>query len=403
MTTETQSTSYSGENGLWQRSLSRLASKASAGSLDLAFPHGAVIHNRGSRAGPHAALTIHSWRLLWRMWSRGDLGFAEAYMMGECDTPDLLELMAWAQANEAELSATLEGGVMSFVASVMHRLRPNTRLGSRRNIRRHYDLSNAFYETWLDPSMTYSAGWFSGDLSQSLEASQHAKYARIAEMAGITRGHHVLEIGCGWGGFCHWAAQETGCRITAVTISQAQHDYAQARLKQAGLGHLVDIKLMDYRDLRGSYDAIVSIEMVEAVGEKFWPVYGDVLRQRLRPGGRALLQAITINEENFQAYSNRADFIQAHIFPGGMLPTPSAIQGLAVEAGLKPAGKEMFGPDYAETLRRWRRSFEGAWPAIERLGFDERFRRMWRYYLAYCETGFDTGRIDVGLFAMDRA
>jgi cyclopropane-fatty-acyl-phospholipid synthase len=403
MTTETPSTTHSRDNSFWQRSLARLASKASAGSLVLAFPNGAVVHSSGNRAGPNAALTIHSWRLFWRMWSRGDLGFAEAYMMGECDTPDLRELMAWALANEADLSAVMDGGIMSFVASGMHRLRPNTRFGARRNIRHHYDLSNAFYETWLDPSMTYSAGWFGGDLSQSLEASQHAKYARIVEMAGITRGHHVLEIGCGWGGFCHWAAQEIGCRITAVTISEAQHEYAQARLEQAALRHLVDIKLMDYRDLGGSFDAIVSIEMVEAVGEKFWPVYGDVLRKRLRPGGRALLQAITIDEVSFHNYSNRADFIQAYIFPGGMLPTPSALHSMALQAGLKPVEREMFGPDYAETLRRWRRSFEAAWPPIEKLGVDERFRRMWRYYLAYCETGFDTGRIDVGLFAMDQA
>jgi cyclopropane-fatty-acyl-phospholipid synthase len=402
MTTETQPNVHSGSISVWQRSVSRMASKADYGSLTLVFPNGAEAHCQGRYSGPRAAITINSWRLLWRIWSRGDLGFAEAYMAGDCDTPDLRELMAWALANEARFSKMMDGGFAAFSASLVHRLRPNTRSGSRRNIRRHYDLSNTFYETWLDASMTYSSAWFGGDLSHSLEAAQNAKYARIAEMAGITSEHHVLEIGCGWGGFCAWAAREIGCHVTAVTISSAQHGYAQDRIRAEGLDHLVDIRLMDYRDIADDYDVIVSIEMIEAVGEKFWPVYANVLQQRLRPGGRAVLQAITINADSFEGYRNRADFIQAHVFPGGMLPTNARLDDMALKAGLKPAGRLMFGGDYAETLRRWRLAFEAAWPAIEKLDFDERFRRMWRYYLVYCEAGFDVGRIDVGLFAMDR-
>lgn len=379
-----------------------MAARAEYGSLKLAFPNGSEVLCLGKYSGPRAAITINSWRLLWRLWTRGDLGFAEAYMAGECDTPDLRGLMAWGLANEAQFSKMMDGGIAAFSASLVHRLRPNTRSGSRRNIQRHYDLSNAFYETWLDASMTYSSAWFGADLSRPLEAAQQEKYARIAEMAEITPDHHVLEIGCGWGGFCAWAAREIGCRVTALTISKAQHDYALERIRNEGLDHLIDIRLMDYRDVEGSFDAIVSIEMVEAVGERYWPVYAKVLQQRLRPGGRAALQAITIDADSFDGYRDRADFIQTHVFPGGMLPTDARLEDMARNAGLKPAGSVMFGGDYAETLRRWRNAFEAAWPVIEKLGFDEQFRRMWRYYLVYCEAGFDVGRIDVGLFAMER-
>ncbi len=384
------------------RILERIAGKARSGSIELTLPDGAVLVHEGPLAGPGAALHIRSWRMLRRIWSRGDLGFAESYMAGECDTPDLRTLMDWAIANESDLSSVLQSGPASFLAASLHRMRPNTRAGSRRNVRRHYDLSNAFYETWLDSSMTYSSGWFGGDLAQSLETAQRAKYAEIARMAGVTRAHHVLEIGCGWGGFCHWAAREIGCRVTGITISRAQHDYARERIGKAGLSHLADVRLMDYRDVTGTFDAVVSIEMVEAVGERFWPVYGQTLRDRLCRGGRAVLQAITIDENVFEDYRSRADFIQVHVFPGGMLPTHTAIRAMADRAGLKPAAASMFGGDYAETLRRWRVAFESSWSKIERRGFDEQFRRMWRYYLVYCETGFDLGRIDVGLFALDR-
>ena len=213
---------------------------------------------------------------------------------------------------------------------------------------------------------------------------------------------HVLEIGSGWGGFAQWAAREIGCRITAVTISQAQYRYAEKSINEAGLADRVALQLTDYRDITGTYDKIVSIEMIEAVGERYWPVFGAVVRERLRPGGRAVVQAITIDEDEFEAYRKRADFIQVHIFPGGMLPTVATIDRIAAESGLHSGRRVMFGRDYAETLRRWRRAFEDSWQEIEGLGFDERFRRMWRYYLVYCEAGFDTGHIDVGLFALDR-
>jgi cyclopropane-fatty-acyl-phospholipid synthase len=402
MISELQSGSQSIRRGFLSRIALRLAGKAERGSLTLTLPDGTTVYNTGKLAGPDAVLRIRSWRMLRRIWSRGDLGFAESYIAGECDTPDLRALMDWALANEADLASILESGPASVFAALLHRMRPNTRAGSRRNIRRHYDLSNSFYETWLDPTMTYSSAWFGGDLSRDLEDAQQAKYSEIARTAGITRDHHVLEIGCGWGGFCHWAAREIGCRVTGITISQAQHDYAVARLEAAGLSHLVDIQLVDYRDVTGSFDAVVSIEMIEAVGEKYWPVYAETLRDRLRPGGRAVLQAITIDEKIFDDYRSRADFIQVHIFPGGMLTTTHEIEAMADHAGLKTGNRSMFGMDYAETLRRWRAAFEASWSRIESLGFDEQFRRMWRYYLVYCETGFDLGRIDVGLFALDR-
>lgn len=402
MTSDTHAAPNLRRSGFYHSLAARVASKAEFGSLHLTFPDGPPLLCEGNLHGPAAEIRIHSWRILWRLWARGDLGFAEAYMAGECDTAGLRTLMDWALVNQDGLSSTLERGPALYAARLLHGLRPNTRDGSRRNIRHHYDLSNAFYESWLDPSMTYSSAMFDGHHGLPLNQAQEMKYARIAEMAELSAQDKVLEIGCGWGGFAQWAAREIGCGITAVTISQAQYMYAKTRIHEAGLDDRIDLQLKDYRDVTGTYDKIVSIEMIEAVGEKFWPVFGAVLRERLRPGGRAVLQAITMDEDGFEAYRKRADFIQVHVFPGGMLPTVSAIDSLARASGLQSGDRVMFGADYAETLRRWRCTFEASWPEIEALGFDERFRRMWRYYLAYCEAGFDAGRIDVGLFALDR-
>ena len=338
-------------------------------------------------------------RVFRRLLSGGDLGLAESYMDSEWESPDLAAVIALGAANDAVLARTLAGTAWARLAGrLVHKLRPNSKRGSRRNIAAHYDLGNDFYGAWLDPSMTYSAGLFASASDDDLAAAQDRKYRRIAALADIARGHHVLEIGCGWGGFCTWAAREIGCRVTAITISREQYDFTRARVRAEGLEDKVEVRLQDYRDLSGSYDAIVSIEMLEAVGEAYWPVYFRQLRARLRPGGKAALQVITIADERFDDYRRSVDFIQRYIFPGGMLPSPEKLTGLTAEAGLALSSVECHGGDYARTLRLWRRRFEQAWPAIQRGSqgrFDSRFRRMWRYYLAYCEAGFDAGRIDL--------
>jgi cyclopropane-fatty-acyl-phospholipid synthase len=284
---------------------------------------------------------------------------------------------------------------------VRHLLRANTRAGSRRNILAHYDLGNDFYRLWLDPTMTYSSAWFGGDLSQSLEAAQQAKYARILDSLQVAPGQRVLEIGCGWGGFAEAAARR-GVRVHGITISRAQLGFAQARIERAGLADRVQLSFIDYRDVTGAYDHVVSIEMFEAVGERYWPAYFGTIHDRLAPGGRALIQAITIDREAWPRYRRGTDFIQRHVFPGGMLAPVDVFLDRAREAGLASAGHCAFGLDYAETLRRWQVAFADAEAQVRALGFDERFLRLWRFYLAYCEAGFAHGRTDVVHFELER-
>jgi cyclopropane-fatty-acyl-phospholipid synthase len=275
-----------------------------------------------------------------------------------------------------------------------HYLNRNTKSGSRRNIYAHYDLGNTFYSAWLDRTMTYSSAIFApGD--NDLSSAQQRKYRELATRIGIRPEDHVLEIGCGWGGFAEFAAREIGCRVTGLTISKEQFAFAQERIERAGLSDRVTFKLQDYRDETGLYDKVASIEMFEAVGEAFWPVYFRKLDEVLKPGGTAGLQVITIKEESWTSYKNEIDFIRAYIFPGGMLPTPAIMVNLGQKFGLPLASEKIFGLDYAVTLAAWRERFRASWPQLMPLGFDERFRRMWEYYLAYCEAGFRTGNIDV--------
>ncbi len=384
------------------RLLLALAARIESGELHLTLPDGTQRHFAGARPGPRAELTVHRMRFLRRMLTGGKLGFAEAYLDGDCDSQTLTELLELTVRNEAALRDILAARPWArLLGRAAHLLRPNSRRGARRNIAAHYDLGNDFYAAWLDPGMTYSAAVFARP-DQELEAAQTEKYRRIARLGDLRPEHHVLEIGCGWGGFAEFAAREIGCRVTAITISQAQYEHARARVREAGLDDRVAIVFRDYRDITETYDRIVSIEMIEAVGEAWWPDYFRQLSDRLSPGGRAVLQAITIDEARFAAYRRGADFIQRYIFPGGMLPSVAVIQGHAEAVGLRCAVSASHGPDYAETLRRWRRAFEDAWPRIAALGFDHRFRRMWRFYLAYCEAGFQTGRIDLWQVAFDR-
>ncbi len=325
----------------------------------------------------------------------GDIGFAEGYISGDWDTPDLAGLLRAFSANFDGLERLMGGHpVTRALNHLAHALNGNSRKGARRNIRAHYDLGNPFYELWLDPGMTYSSALFT-DQDTSLEAAQEAKFHALALAMDLRPEHHVLEIGCGWGGFCEHAARVMGARVTAVTISRAQYDHARRRMFEAGLAERVDVRLVDYRDIEGRFDRVASIEMFEAVGEAYWPDYFSKIRHTLKPGGRAGLQVITIDDDLFEGYRSRPDFIQSYIFPGGMLASETRLKSEVAAAGMTLEVTRRFARDYAQTLMLWRERFEDAWPQIAALGFEGRFRRLWRYYLAYCEAGFGTGRTDV--------
>lgn len=372
------------------------------GGLKIELPNGGVIELGDCSDGEPALLRVNGYRALRRALTGGDIGFAEGYLDGDWDTPDLARLLVVLAVNFEALGRLGAGApVHRLFQFRLKLLRANTPRGSRRNIHAHYDLGNAFYEAWLDPGMTYSGAIFA-HANETLETAQARKYAALAQTIGLQRGQSVLEIGCGWGGFAEFAAREFDARVTAVTISAAQHAYAQARLARAGLSDRVEVKLCDYRHVAGRFDRVVSIEMFEAVGERYWPVFFDVLRQRLAPGGRAGLQVITIRDDLFADYRRRVDFIQRYVFPGGMLPSERGLVQAAGDAGLRCSQTTRLGAHYARTLRAWAERFEGAWPQLrDDARFDERFRRLWRFYLAYCEAGFATGRTDLVQLALD--
>ena len=373
----------------------RLAGGLRRGSLDLVLPGGTVRTICGAEPGPHAVLALRNGRVARRYLVGGGVGFAEGYIEGDWDTPDLATLLELLCVNEDAWGRGYWGGLWRrCLRRLQHGLRANTRAGSRRNIHAHYDLGNEFFASWLDPTMTYSSALFAGG-EQELEAAQRAKYRSLADRIAVGPGQRVLEIGSGWGGFAVTAAKEFGARVTSITVSRAQAEYARARVFQEGLADRVEILLQDYRDVKGRFDRIASIEMFEAVGERFWPTYFATVRERLLPGGLAGLQLITIADRYFAAYRRNVDFIQAYIFPGGMLPSPAALDREAARAGLSRTGEVGFGESYARTLAIWNERFQAAWPRVRELGFDERFRRIWTYYLAYCEAGFRTRSIDV--------
>jgi cyclopropane-fatty-acyl-phospholipid synthase len=377
-----------------------LLERIRVGHLVLITPDGQPRVFGDPHALPGARLELHDWRACGAILRKGDIGFADAWRAFWVDTPDLAALLRVAIRNERALQRTVYGGWLAQLwYGLRHRLRRNTRSGSRRNIHAHYDIGNAFYARWLDPSFTYSSAVFDGKFDASLEEAQHAKYQRIIDTLGLRAGMRILEIGCGWGGFAIYAARQ-GIEVHGVTISLAQLEFAVQRVHEQRLGGLVKLELRDYRTLTGQYDGIVSIEMFEAVGEKFWPDYFGILRERLMPGARALVQTITIDDSHFAAYRATSDFIREYIFPGGMLPSPERFIAVAKRAKLTPHVSLAFGRDYAETLRRWRSAFESQLDAIRAEGFDETFVRTWRLYLAYCEAGFDEGRTDVMQFVL---
>lgn len=372
-----------------------LAEQIKYGTFDITSEEGVNRRFTGPKEGPVGYLRINDRRMLRRMVLGGNVGLGESYMNGDWDSDDLASFLTVGAMNYEALDETLNGNVLfRSINRIIHGLNGNSKRGSKRNIAAHYDLGNAFYERWLDPSMTYSSGDYDAP-STSLERAQERKYDLLADRLGLTPDSSVLEIGCGWGGFAERVAKERGAKVTGITISREQHDYAKARIQREGLNERVDIRLVDYRDLEGQFDGIASIEMFEAVGEKYWPVFFDTLRNRLTEGGRAALQIITIGETQFEKYRRRPDFIQRYIFPGGMLPTPTALKRQAEAVGLSQVSMEGFGLSYARTLAEWNLRFQAAWGDIKPMGFDDRFKRMWEYYLAYCEGGFRAGNIDV--------
>jgi cyclopropane-fatty-acyl-phospholipid synthase len=371
------------------------ASRLKRGTLDVTLLDGRVMRFGGAEPGPAAAMTLHSYGFASRLINSGDIGIAEAYLLGDWDTPDLTQFLYLFCVNHDLIQAMLgDKPLVRFVQTVRHWFNRNTKRQARRNIYAHYDIGNAFYSAWLDPSMTYSSALFEDD-TPDLTAAQNNKYRRLAEAIDLQPGQKVLEIGCGWGGFAEYVAKTFNAKVVGLTISKEQRDFAQKRIHDAGLDDKVEIKLQDYRDEHDRYDRIVSIEMIEAVGEEFWPRYFSQLRDRLLPGGLAGIQAITIQDSMFQSYRREVDFIQRYVFPGGMLPSPQILKSLGESFGVPVIRERIFGQDYAKTLATWRNNFRNAWPNLTPLGFDERFRRLWEYYLAYCEAGFLSGNIDV--------
>ena len=371
------------------------ASRLRRGTLDVTLPDGRVIRLGGLELGPAAVMQLHGYGFASRLINRGDIGIAEAYLNGDWDTPNLTQFLYLFCVNHDLIQAMLgDKPLMRSFQSVRHWFNRNTRRQARRNILAHYDIGNAFYSAWLDPSMTYSSALYE-DHTPDLTAAQNNKYRRLAEAINLQPGQKLLEIGCGWGGFAEYVAKTFGAKVVGLTISKEQRDFAQKRIKDAGLSDKVEIKLQDYRDERDRYDRIASIEMIEAVGEAFWPRYFSQLRDRLLPGGFAGIQAITIQDSIFQSYRREVDFIQRYIFPGGMLPSPQVLKTLGDRFGVPVIRERIFGQDYAKTLAIWRNNFLAAWPNLKPLGFDDRFRRLWEYYLSYCEAGFLSGNIDV--------
>ena len=375
-----------------------------AGTLAVHTPDGATHHASGAtRPELQATLVVHDWSVFADTLRAGDIGFAEAFIAGAWSTPHLADLLRLLLANRDVIEKAIYG---SWWGSVLHRLQHalnrNTRRGSRRNISAHYDLGNAFYTLWLDETMNYSSAWFDGDHGKPLEQAQTAKLRRAIAATGVRPGERLLEIGCGWGAVAESAARE-GINVVGLTLSTEQLAWAKARLARAGAGQRADLRLQDYRDVPdGPFDAIVSIEMFEAVGRQYWDAYFQTVHQQLKRGGKACVQAIVIREDLFDRYASSADFIQRYVFPGGMLPSATLFVRHAQAAGLRVVDRFAFGADYAETLRRWRHAFLARLDEVRRQGFDDRFARLWEFYLAYCEAAFDAGNTDVVQFTLQR-
>ena len=373
-----------------------LLSSVRVGRLTLVTPSGVRLTHTPTAPGPEGTMVLHRWRTLRRLLAGGDVAGGEAYMDGDWSSPDLPALIELVASNAALVQTIGGSRIARWLNRLHHRMNANTKRGSKRNIVRHYDLGNEYYAAWLDPGMTYSSALYRTG-TESLEDAQIAKQDRAIDLLALNGGERVLEIGCGWGGLAERLLHRSACHVTGLTLSPAQCAFAIDRLRET---RGADFRLEDYRDTDGCFDRIVSIEMLEAVGEAWWPAYFATLRDRLHPGGVAVLQAITIAEDRFDAYRTCVDFIQRYIFPGGMLPSKTEMRRQIAAAGLELRSVETFGESYARTLAEWRRRFLLAWPEIAKQGFDPRFKRMWEYYLSYCEAGFRSAATDVGLYVV---
>ena len=372
------------------------------GRIDFILPDGRTFRVEGPNPGPVGICEVHDPDIFARLIREGDLGFCDAYLEGGWSTPDLQAFMDVIHADNDEMYDGFTGmALVRAYEKLRFWMQGNSKRQAKKNISYHYDLGNDFYALWLDDTMTYSSALFETG-QESLEAAQRAKYAALADKIGVQPGDHLLEIGCGWGGFAEYAAKERGARITGLTISQEQHDFAVARMARQGLSDRVEIRMQDYRDVEGQFDGIASIEMFEAVGEKYWPIYFTTVRERLKPGKTAALQIITVQDARWHLYRKSVDFIQKYIFPGGMLPAPKVLREQVERAGLQLTGSHEFGESYSQTLRRWHDTFNERWDEVAALGFDDRFRRMWNFYLTSCAASFHSGNTDVTQISVTR-
>ena len=379
-----------------------IAQSLETGRLDIKLADGRVFRTTGNQPGPAALIEIHNNDCFARLIREGDLGFSDAYLEGWWSTPDLQIFMDLVlDRNEGIFDGFPGAGLVRTFEKIRHWLNGNSKRQARKNISFHYDLGNDFYKKWLDETMSYSSALFN-DGQEPTEKAQIRKYESMVNMMDVKPGDHVLEIGCGWGGFAEYAAKERGLNVTGLTISQEQHDYAVERMKKLGLSDKVNIVMRDYRDETGVYDGIASIEMFEAVGEQYWPTYFKTIRDRLKPGAKAALQIILISENRFQAYRKGVDFIQKYIFPGGMLPSPNALNQQIEMAGLIRESSVEFAKSYSQTLRRWHSTFNNKWDDIHQMGFDDRFRNMWNFYLTSCASAFEYGNCDVTQVAISK-
>ena len=375
------------------------------GTLDVQLPDGSQVHfGQAVEGGHRAALRLVSWDTCSAALKSGDIGFAESYIAGHWTTPDLVALLELFIANRDAIESVIYGTWWGSLAyRLKHLLHRNSRRGSAKNIHAHYDIGNPFYKLWLDETMNYSSALFEGDLARPTAEAQAAKVRRALRECLVQPGDRVLEIGCGWGALAEAATVEFGAKLTGVTLSSEQLAWAQERLAAKGQAANADLRLQDYRDIPDEgFDAVASIEMFEAVGREYWAGFFATLHDKLKPGGRACIQTITIRDDLFARYVKSTDFIQQYIFPGGLLPSPAAFRAEAAKAGLQVVNELAFGSDYAETLRRWRASFMAQDRQVRQLGFDTRFVRIWEFYLAYCEAAFATGNTSVMQFTLRR-
>ena len=388
------------------RAVFRMLGQLHTGTLDVQLPDGSLAHFGGAAAdkGSRASLRLNDWRVCAAALKSGDIGFAETFIAGGWTSPDLVALLELFIANRQAIDKVIFGSWWGSLAyRVKHLLNRNSRQGSRKNIHAHYDIGNPFYRLWLDETMNYSSALFEGDLTRPTADAQAAKVRRALRECGVQPGQRLLEIGCGWGALAEMAAGEFGAHVTGVTLSTEQLAFARERMQRHGLAERTALRLQDYRDIdEEPFDAIASIEMFEAVGREYWGDFFSTLRRRLKPGGRACIQTITIRDELFERYAKSTDFIQQYIFPGGLLPSPQAFRTEAKKAGLEVSHEFAFGGCYAETLRRWRVEFLARDNQVRQLGFDTRFMRIWEFYLAYCEAAFATGDTSVMQFTLTR-